>query len=80
MALAGYQLYRDRLDRNIAAVHHIELRETLKEISEKLNKADLSHERLAKLSEQQLDESRQIRADNSEIYRRQWDLFVKKES
>jgi hypothetical protein len=78
VALSSYQLYRDKCDRNIAAEHHRELRETLKEISGTLHNADVSHERLTKLAEQQLDDSRQIRNDNSEIYRRQWDLFMKR--
>jgi hypothetical protein len=76
IALACYQIYRDRCDRSKADTRHSEIRTDLKTIGEKLHTAELAHTRLAEIGEHQLEESRQIRNENSETFRRQWDIFT----
>jgi hypothetical protein len=80
IALACYQIYRDRQDRSRVDLHHIELRADLKTISDRLHAAELDHTQIRELTEQQLNESRQIRTENAETFRRQWDLFAKEKS
>jgi hypothetical protein len=77
IALACYQLYRDRLDRAKADERHVEVRQDLKDIFEKLHEAELTHTRLAESNERQLAESKVIRAENSEMFRRQWDMLAR---
>jgi hypothetical protein len=75
VALAGYQLYRDRLDRNQAELRHLEIRTSLKEINDKLHDVDKTGSRMIDLEERQLRETQDLRSENSAVFDRQWSLL-----